>query len=196
MATKRICSIPSCDKIAERRDWCFNHYMRWRAHGNPLGGGKSPGEVTAFLNDVVLTYDGDDCLHWPYGSVRGYGVVNCKRRKRRKILVTRLVCEHVHGPAPSLSHQAAHSCGKGHEGCCNPRHIRWATPKENCADKEIHGTVNRGQRQGSSKLTEEDVRQIRSLRGVRPQRELSAMFGVSRWQISEIQTKKQWAWLV
>lgn len=58
--------------------------------------------------------------------------------------VSRLVCEYINGKAPSPEHEAAHNCGKGHEGCVNPLHMRWATRAENFSDKVIHGTSMRG----------------------------------------------------
>jgi hypothetical protein len=53
---------------------------------------------------------------------------------------TRVMCKLAHGPAPTPKHHAAHSCGKGHEACINPKHLRWATPRENAADAKLHGT--------------------------------------------------------
>lgn len=41
------------------------------------------------------------------------------------------------------------------------RNLRWGTPKENAADKKIHGTVARGERNGHAKVTEKQVREIR-----------------------------------
>jgi hypothetical protein len=33
-----MCSIDGCDRIMARRRWCNGHYLRWRRHGDPLGG--------------------------------------------------------------------------------------------------------------------------------------------------------------
>lgn len=38
MAERMICSIPECGKHVFARGWCRNHWNRWRAHGDPLGG--------------------------------------------------------------------------------------------------------------------------------------------------------------
>jgi HNH endonuclease len=71
------------------------------------------------------------------------------------------MCELAYGPAPSPRHQVAHSCGKGHEGCVNPRHLRWATPKENSADMVLHGTALRGERAINVKLTTPEVHAVK-----------------------------------
>jgi hypothetical protein len=109
--------------------------------------------------------------------------------------VSRIVCEKFNGPPPTSKHEAAHSCGKGHEGCVSGRHLRWDTPKGNQADRLKHGTHNRGERQPRAKLTEHDVRWIRSVIGTRPQREIAQMFGVHPCVISEIKIGRKWAWL-
>ena len=30
------CAVDGCERRATRRGWCEMHYMRWRAHGDPL----------------------------------------------------------------------------------------------------------------------------------------------------------------
>lgn len=147
------------------------------------------GEPKRFV-EAALEYSGDDCLLWPYGKIRGYGSV---WHEGRHHLVTRLICERLYGPPPTQSHEAAHSCGNGDGGCCNPRHLRWATSKENKADRELHGTVPRGVRNGRAKLTSEQVIEVRALRGALTVREIGRQFGISRTQVSDIQNGKFWS---
>jgi transposase len=72
--------------------------------------------------------------------------------------------------------------------------LRWGTPKENSADQKAHGTVNRGQRNGSSVLTEEQARWIKSNTGTNAA-QIAASFGVSITTVKDIQRGKRWAWL-
>lgn len=134
------CILDACSRPAVKKGMCNAHYLRnWR-HGDPRGGRKSTiaGEPAAWLGKVALTYEGDDCLAWPfYTRPDGYGEV---RYDGKNWVVSRLVCEMVNGPAPSPHHEAAHSCGKGHEGCVAKAHLRWATHKENHDDRKQHGT--------------------------------------------------------
>jgi hypothetical protein len=193
-----VCTIPECGKPAETRGWCMAHYTRWRRHGDPTGGGPtSPrGEAQRYFREVVLTYGGDECLRWPYvTNDKGYGRV---WQDGRMYAVNRLVCSAEHGPPPTPEHEAAHSCGKGHEGCCAKRHLSWKTPKENAADKVAHGTSqSRGgvNIKAIAKLSESDVRQIRTLIGTAPNTEIAKLFGVTRTNISCIAHGKSWAWL-
>ena len=74
MATHRICSIPDCGKRMLAFGFCSAHYNRFKRHGGPLSGAISKGEAQRYFNEVVLPYDGDECLLWPYDcSTSGYG---------------------------------------------------------------------------------------------------------------------------
>lgn len=136
-------------------------------------------------------FSGEQCLIWPFSrNSEGYGLIWQSGTMRR---VARIMCEHRHGPPPTPEHQAAHSCGNGHLGCVNQWHLDWKTPKENQADRLIHGTHTRGERSWSAKLTVADVIAIRSMKGTLGS--IAAHFGVSSQIISAIQQRKRWAWL-
>jgi hypothetical protein len=170
---------------------CCGHYKRWRRHGDPAAGGITPGTAHEFYREL-LKYEGDDCVQWPFGTVGGYGNIHIGRKSK---VVSRLLCEDTHGPPPTPEHHAAHSCGNGRLGCVNRHHLRWATPAENLADRVHHGTTNHGERNGSAKLSIDDVRQIRALKDFMVQTEISAMFGVSFGTVSKIHKRRIWAWL-
>ncbi len=133
----QFCAVEGCAKPAFKRGWCDPHYKRWWRHGDPLAGGTPKRELQRFLYDVALNYFGDECLVWPYTKNGvGYGQI---RQGYQKLLVHRIICEQINGPAPSPKHEVAHNCGNGHLGCCAPNHLRWATRVENRADIKIHG---------------------------------------------------------
>lgn len=188
----RLCSITGCERKHYGRGWCELHHNRWEAHGDPLAPTRPVAAAANFLRDVVMHYDGDECLEWPFLRISGYGTMNHKGRTRH---VSTVICEEIHGPAPTPIHQAAHLCGRGHLGCVTKRHLVWKTPAENCADKIIHDTHNRGERNPFSKLTEEDVHVIRSLHGKASNVRLAKQFGVSTTTIFHIQARNKWAWL-
>lgn len=193
---KRICIIPGCGKWRHGGGYCASHYARWRAHGDPLGGRKTApakrGEPLRWLKEH-LHHDGEDCLLWPFSVGRtGRGQVWVDGAL---VYAARYVCEMVHGPAPSPEHEAAHSCGNGHLSCVNHRHIRWATPIENSADRIAHGRSMRGEASSRARLTADQVRTIREMRGVEPSSRLAERFGVSPSTIGMIWTRRTWAWL-
>jgi hypothetical protein len=139
------CSIAGCDRPAINiRGWCKRHYLRWWRHGDPLKRTRfnNDGEADAYFRDVVMAYEGDDCIRWPFQNTRPM-----LRRNGKHSFVSRLVCIEHRGPPPSPVHQAAHSCKNG-DFCITKAHLSWKTPKENSADKNIHGTMARGERHG------------------------------------------------
>lgn len=145
-----------------------------------------PGEATAFLK-IIKSCDFDECLIWPFKLVpAGYGDI---RIDGKHIGVHRIACEMFHGPAPSPDHEAAHSCNN--RACCNGRHLRWATHKENESDKIKHGTRAIGEKHGRSRITEDVAKQIIALRGV-PQKELAVRFNTSVTTVSQVQSGYSW----
>lgn len=192
MASTRICSIEGCDKTHRARGWCLRHWDKWRKHGDPLGG-RDYAIAQKFYNDVVLPYDGDECLIWQYSRTsKGYGHLSVVGRSG---IVSRMLCEDVNGPPPEADFDAAHSCGRGHQGCVTKRHISWKTKTENQADRLGHGTMTRGEKHPGARLSEDDVRAIRALRGSMVQREIGELFGVERKTISDIFWGKTWGWM-
>ena len=116
-------------------------------------------------------------------DTNGYCVINLRRDgvAKRKY-VHRLVCEAFNGPAPTKGHHAAHINGNR----ADPRlaNVRWATAKENSADRVRHGTYSR-------LLTLEQVREIRSKPG--PVAHIAAEYGISRAYVSAIRHRVNWA---
>lgn len=194
MATERVCSIDGCGKPAWARGWCSAHLYRWRRHGNPLGGGPSPaasGEPLAWMQRH-LDHLGDDCLSWPFGRTPyGYGMLTDEGRQQG---AHRWACEKVHGAPPTPDHHAAHTCGNGHEGCVNPRHLYWASPVENAEDRQCGPRAQRGETATKVKLTEAEVVEIYALRGG-SDRAVARDYGVSRGAISHIWRGRSWSWL-
>lgn len=141
----RTCSIAGCTTSEKARRLCSAHYNRWKKYGDPTAGRPAraqPGEATRFVEAVAVPFTGLECLIWPYGKYpNGYGQISTGDGTK---VVSRLVCELAHGLPPTPKHEAAHSCANGHSGCVNPRHLRWATSKENKADVVIHKAAGIG----------------------------------------------------
>lgn len=132
-----------------------------------------------------VDYRGDDCLKWPFGGdpKSGRGALQHNGIKR---WAHRWMCMLAHGEPPTPKHTAAHECGKGHEGCINPRHLKWKTQAENLADCARHGTQPKHTYGSKGLLTRTQAAEIREQRGVRTQAQLAADFGVSEGAINDI----------
>lgn len=193
MRKSGCCLIPGCDGREHARGWCNRHYRRWLAHGDPNTVVQLKNVHMPWLLEIAVPYAGNDCLIWPFTrDGEGYGSVKYGGRSHK---AGRVVCEKAHGAPPTRRHEAAHSCGNGHLGCVNPRHIRWATAKENQRDKVAHGTSNRGERHNHVKLSEADVRTIRALARTLKQQEIADRFGVHQATISYLLSGRNWGWL-
>lgn len=186
------CSVEGCDKPRRTLGLCKAHRFRLEMHGDPLGGGTSKGELTAWL-ERHADYDGDGCLKWPYHCNKNGSAY--AKAGGRSIKAARLMCLIAHGEPPTPKHEAAHECGKAHEGCVHPKHLRWATKKENQADRLIHGTDGRGSKNSASKLAEADVIEIRRRSKTETNVAIAASFGVSHQTIALIKSGRNWGWL-
>jgi hypothetical protein len=141
---------------------------------------------------LMASVETDECILWDGGSfASGYPRVKIDGKNRRG---NRVVCTEHHGAPPSDDSEAAHSCGV--PACINPRHLRWATREENQADRLIHGTHNHGERNPNSKLTSDDVADLRSLYGEGgvSTRALGRRYGISHTQVRDILHGRSWSW--
>jgi hypothetical protein len=119
------------------------------------------------------------CLTWPFARTRdGYGWVG---RGERNLKAHRYICTIVKGEPPTPQHHAAHSCGNGHLGCVNPRHLSWKTPSEN--SKEGHKHPRRV-------LTPAQVREVR--RSAAPPHVIAKQLGVREGTIRKIRNGMNW----
>lgn len=139
------------------------------------GPNKGQGKAWRWILDH-RDYPHDYCLIWPFsreGRVgRGQMGVN-----GRTGWAHRFMCEAAHGPAPEGRPQAAHSCGNGHKGCVNPRHLSWKSNSENQLDRTRHG---RAMAPGWKKrFTPEMITDLRSLRSSMTQMALAERFECS-----------------
>lgn len=77
----------------------------------------------------------------------------------------------------------------------NVENLSWGTRKENYADKKFHGTWQQGSRIGTSKLTEEEVAEIKMLLKERrlSQVKIAERYGVTHRVIGRILHEQSWA---
>jgi hypothetical protein len=136
---------------------------------------------------------GDECLTWPFPlGARGRGEIKFNGKACN---AAHAMCWAAYGPPPTPQYDAAHSCGKGHLGYVNPRHLRWATKKENQADRWEHGTILIGEKHPMARLTKEDVVGIRILRTL-PRALVASVYGVSKATINDVVYRRSWRHVV
>lgn len=177
----RLCLVEGCGRPHKAKGYCTPHFRRVQATGDAQPGLPIFKKLAAEWIRDHLSYAGDDCLTWPFariaggpGSVTG-SVVG---RKGTTMPASRAMCILAHGEPPTPRHVAAHNCGKGHEACVNPRHLRWATMKENAADTLKHGTRPVLVHSKSNRLTAAQLKAVRLLADQMSAEELAITFRV------------------
>lgn len=139
----------------------------------------------------------DECWLW-IGALRsdGYGAIGADCSDRI-LAAHRVAYELANGAIPKLGggyHGTVvmHTCDN--RKCVNPAHLRASTQTENLRDMDLKSRrVNaqpRGERQGSHKLTDAAVREIRSSSD--SVAVLATKFGVSEQNIVFVLQRKTW----
>lgn len=119
----------------------------------------------------------------------GYYLVNLSKDGVRKTLAVHvLICSTFHGERPSRMHNAAHNDGVPTN--CRADNLRWATYKENLADRHAHGTAPTGENQYGAKLTWDKVREIRASKDA--PKVLAERYGVFPGHIRKILRNEKW----
>jgi hypothetical protein len=147
-------------------------------------------EAKLFIQKA-LNYNEDACLIWPFSLNRdGYAQIHIRTNNEK---VSRIICEHFHGQPPTNKHDAAHLCNI--RACINGKHLEWKTRKENIADELIFETRNRGEKHGLSKLTQEQVIEIKKLLRNHTMASIARRFKVDPGTIQAIKKKRSWFWV-
>lgn len=124
----------------------------------------------------------------PYMAESGHLNVSLESKKR---LVHRLVLETFVGQAPD-GQECRHLNGVPYDN--RLENLAWGTHLENMMDSVEQGTRARGQRNARSKLTEEQVLEVRALHaeGLLTQYEIADKMGVKQATVSSIVLRKTW----
>jgi hypothetical protein len=193
MASSGICSIPNCGKPRDSRGLCRAHYESWRVKNRHLVSTPTSKTTWPYLEEHGVRATTDDCVIWPFRRERtGYAIIYSPER-HTGIVVSRIVCARIHGEPPAPDMVAAHSCGNGHLGCINGRHLRWATREENAVERLTHAYEAAAQGKKPRydvKLTADKVRAIRG--DTRSYAEIARSHGVSITAVWMARSRKTW----
>lgn len=131
----------------------------------------------------------DGCWRW-VGHARpdGYGLIWKDGRAQR---ANRVSFELFNGPLEP-GQVVCHRCDN--PSCVNPDHLFSGTRLENNRDAVIKDRHPRGERNGQSRLSVDDVLAIRSMRGT-PQATIARQFKIHQSTVSDIWTGRRWKYL-
>lgn len=122
----------------------------------------------------------------------GYGIF-LDSQYAKDLKAHRVSWELHRGPIP-VGMNVLHKCDT--PPCVNPSHLYIGTRSDNARDMVCRGRSTRGEKNPYSKLTMDDVIDIRKLaRSGSNQRDIAQRFNVNPSQISRINTGERWGWM-
>ena len=125
----------------------------------------------------------NDCWPWMGDTTKGYGVFVFHGRR---VGAHELALSFTTGEKRLPELETCHSCDN--PICVNPSHLRFGTHQENVTDM-----VSRGRQKSASKLTVEQVVQIRERRAMGARQvDLAEQFGISGGLVSMIVRGLRW----
>lgn len=153
-------------------------------------------ETDRFWEKVRKSPDPDGCWVWTAGfRGGGYGGFH-RSNPPREERAHRSSYSMFVGAIPD-GMDVLHRCDR--PACVRPDHLFLGTDKDNSDDKHAKGrnVVLVGERNGFSKLTEDDVRSIRRMRAERvPLKAVAAQFSVSTTNVKLIVSRRAWKHVV
>lgn len=133
----------------------------------------------------------NDCIITPYApaGTMGYGQIEIEGKTYQH---HRLVyCTHHKLPITAISGIVIrHTCDNPR--CVNPAHLVQGTHKDNTDDRDARKRTAVGSKAGRAKVTEEQVREIRTIGRLHTNQVLGKMYGLNPSCISDILTRKTW----
>lgn len=141
-----------------------------------------------FDSNLINSLSG--CLEWNGCKLSsGYGII---RVSGKNVRAHRIALERKLGRQITPGMLACHSCNN--PSCCSPAHLREGTTQDNMNDKVNSDRQLKGEENGNSKLTQNQVIEIR----IRKQNEsitnqkLGDFYGVKKACIAKILRKEKW----
>jgi len=133
-----------------------------------------------------------DCWEWIGRKSSGYGYL---WHEGKEVGAHRLSWMLHNGQIPE-GMLICHTCDN--RGCVNPDHLFLGTYKENTQDAVDKGRMSRGEKNGNSKLTKDQVVAIKKewkAMEYKNKAELARKYGVTDTQIGRIISGSRWGWL-
>jgi hypothetical protein len=147
-----------------------------------------------FWSKVNVSGQNKGCWYWESSRhTFGYGYF---RINKKTYLAHKLALIFWNNGNEEEGLQVLHSCDN--PACCNPKHLRWGTPKDNIYDAIERGShkkppVYRGESHPKAKLTWENVDTIRKMRSENvPVKKIAEQYLVAPKTIYSVISFRNW----
>ncbi len=190
-----ICKFQGCKRSVLARGWCSPHYAQWLKYGTVT---KLKQSLTTRERFRLYVQKTETCWLWT-GAVDkdGYGrfAFSSGDEFFDESGVKGQVGAHQFSLAMKLgrwpTQQALHRCDV--PGCVRAAHLYEGSYDDNARDRVERGQAPRGEGHGRSKITEQDVRDVRS--GARTARQVAEERGVTTGAVYHAKNGRNWKWL-
>lgn len=187
-----------CGKYYEGRgkEFCSKHCSNTRIYPKKI---ESIQEImNRFFDKVQKSDDPIGCWRWTgYRNKKGYGQFRLNGKMVSAHRVAYMLAHSMDSIPEGMC--ILHNCDNPE--CTNDDHLYLGTNQDNMYDRDrkgrqSHQSINVGERNGSSKLTEEKVRLIRlRIKKGDAQQVIAKEFDVSQGAISQINQNKHWKYI-
>lgn len=185
----------NCDQCGNQHTYSLSDYNKvenhFCSHNCSIEYRKIP-VIQRIFNNTFHSPDG--CHYWTAGvNEHGYAIISVDRKPRR---VSRILYQELNNVKLHRFQFVCHSCDN--PLCVNPDHFFIGSPKDNTQDMLRKGRHNaeRGEGSGKSKLTNEQVFEIRSLKGKMTQSEIGLRFSITGANVCSIHKGDTWRHLL
>lgn len=190
-----ICYIDGCSTAVSRVGLCATHYI-WKCrgvdpHSKIIHTRMYYATPAERLEAYVKRGQPNECWEWTRGCSKGYGNLSVGNGKYRPAHI--VAWEIANNTALPKGMVIRHTCDN--PPCCNPAHLLIGTPADNMADKVARGRQPRGESMATSKLTQQQVAEIRkryAAGGIR-QKDIAAEYGITQSNVSFLVRNITWA---
>lgn len=188
-AESKIC--PSChqtfyrDKRCTRSYWTKAKYCSRECFGFADARRRIEARLTIQQEFERYVVRADGCWEWSgLKDKDGYALLQHARKMHRAAILSLK----FDGRPPLRGEYACHHCDN--PACVRPDHLFPGTPKQNSEDAKAKGRHMHGEGSPLSKLTEADVRAIRT--SAEKPREIAKRFGVTPGNVYSVRARKTW----
>lgn len=182
MRDKR-CEVIGCEYKVLAKGFCSTHYKRFMKYGNPNYVKDSRKKL-----DFEITNKGCFEIKSHIRNKNGYGIL----RKNGINTAHRFIYTEMFGEIPK-GLVVRHKCDN--PSCINPEHLELGTIQQNNDDRDKRGRFKKmfGSENGSAKLNEEQVREIKKmLVEGKSVNELSKVFNIGKTTLHLIKRGERW----